>query len=99
MAEGVVPLRFDVKARSVSIVDDSIALVILEARAGEKNLVVLGPAGDELTRLGTTCGTGSVDEVLDVLGEIRVIEATGNGLSQALLDLDTLTLKRIAEWR
>lgn len=93
------PHRFAVKARSVSIVDDTIALVVLEAQSGEKNLVIVGPAGDELARLGTTCGTGTIDEVLDVLGEIRVIEAARNGLWQARLDLDTLTLERIAEWR
>jgi hypothetical protein len=83
----------------VSLVGDSIALVVGAARWGEKNLLILGPAGDELVRLGTTCGTGYIDEVLDVLGEIRVIEATRNGLWQARPDLDTLTLERIAEWR
>jgi hypothetical protein len=98
MAEGL-PIRFDATAISVSLVKDSIALVVLEAPAGEKNLVVIGPAGDELARLGTTCGTGIIYEVLDVVGEIRVIEGTPHGDFQARLDLDSLTLERIAEWR
>ncbi len=98
MAEGL-PVNFDVKAKAVSVVNDSVALVVLEAQPGEKNLIVLGPAGDELARLGTTCGTGIIYEFLDVLGEIRVIEVTGHGDFQARLDLDSLALERVAEWR
>jgi hypothetical protein len=83
----------------VSLIGDSIALVVGAARPGEKNLMVLGPAGDELARLGTTCATGYIDQVLDVLGEIRVIEVTPHGDYQARLDLDSLALERVAEWR
>lgn len=98
MAEGL-PIRLEAPTRFVSLVGDSVALVVFEADFGEKNLLVLGPAGDELARLGTTCGTGTVYEVLDVHGEIRLIEATRNGDFQATLDLDSLTLERVAEWR
>lgn len=98
MGEGL-PVRFDVPARSVSLMRDSFALVIFDGEPGTKNLAVYGPAGDELTRLGTTSGTGTIDEVLDVDGEIRAIEATPHGMFQARFDLETLTLERVAEWR
>lgn len=98
MAEGL-PVRFDRPARSVSLAGNSLALVVFDWDPGEKNLIVLGPAGDELTRLGTTCGSGSVDEVLEVQGELRFIEATPHGLYQATLDLGSLTLERVAERR
>jgi len=98
MAEGL-PVRFDEPARSVCFLDDSLALVVFDGEFGDKNLLILGPAGDELARLGTTCGRGTVDQVLDVEGEIRVIEATPGADYQARLDLDTLTLERVAEWR
>ena len=98
MAEGL-PIRLDRPARSVSFVDNSIALVIFDGAFGDRNLIVLGPAGDELARLGTTCGRGTVDQVLDVAGEIRVIEATPNGDYQARLDLQTFELERVGEWR
>jgi hypothetical protein len=98
MADGF-PVRFDRNALSVSLIGDEFALVVLDAGPGEKNLVVFGPSGDELARLGTTCGTGTIYEVLDVSGEVRVIESTRYGLYQARLDPDSLTLERIAEWR
>ena len=98
MREGL-PVRFHVPTRSVSLVGDSLALVVETARPGEKNLLVLGPAGDELVRLGTTCATGYIDQVLEIAGEIRVIEATRHGDYQARLDLDSLTLERVGEWR
>ena len=98
MAEGL-PVRLEVPARSVVFVGQSLALVVLEVGLGTENLLVLGPAGDELARLGTTCGTGSIGEVLDVAGEIRVIEVTPAGDFQARLDVDSLTLERVAEWR
>ena len=98
LAEGL-PVRLERPANSVSIVGDSMALVIFDGSMGDKNLLVLGPAGGELTRLGTTCGAGLIYEVLDVEGEIRVIEATRHGDFQARLDADALTLHRVAEWR
>jgi hypothetical protein len=98
MAEGL-PVRFKMPVKAVSLVGDSLALVVTEASFGENNLLVLGPEGDELARLGTTCGTGFIDQVLDVSGEIRVIEATPRGDYQARLDLDSLTLERTGEWR
>ncbi|MDO5736517.1 MAG: hypothetical protein Q4P15_08580 [Propionibacteriaceae bacterium] len=98
MAEGL-PIRFAQPARSVALLGDSMAFVIFDGDDGDKNLAVLGPAGEELARLGTTTGTGTIDEVLDVGGEIRVIEATSLGLFQASLDLDSLTLVRVAEWQ
>ena len=78
LAEGL-PIRLDRPAKSVSILGDSLALVILDGEMGDKNLLVLGPAGDELARLGTTCGTGVIYEVLEIAGEIRAIEATRHG--------------------
>ena len=73
--------------------------MIFDGEMGDRNLLVLGPAGDELARLGSTCGHGLIVEVLDVAGEIRVIEARGGNMSQARLDLDTFTLEWVAEWR
>ncbi len=98
LAEGL-PVTLSVPARSVSMIEDVLALAIFDGEMGDKNLLVLGPAGDELARLGTTCRTGVVYEVLDVEGEIRVIEATPHGDFQARLDLDSLTLQRVAAWR
>jgi len=62
-------------------------------------VLILGPAGDELKKLGTSCSTGVVDEVLEVQGEVRVIETTPRGDFQARLDLDLLVLERVAEFR
>ena len=98
MAEGL-PVRFEPPARSANFVLDQLALVVLEGQFGDRNLVVLGPAGDEVVRLGTTCGTGLIDQVLDIDGEIRVIEATPRGDFQARIDLDSFELVRVAEWR
>lgn len=98
MGEGL-PVRFAEPARSVSLFGDSMAFVIFDGDDGAKNLAVLGPAGEELTRLGTTTGTGTISEVLDISGEIRAIEATRHGMFQARLDLNSLTLVRVAEWR
>lgn len=98
MAEGL-PVRFEPPARSVSFVGDLMALAILEGEPGDRNLLVLGPAGDELARLGTTCGRGLISQVLDVDGEVRAIEATSGGDFQARLDLATFEMERIAEWR
>jgi hypothetical protein len=98
MAEGL-PVRFDPPARSVVFLLDRMALVILQGQFGDSNLVVLGPGGDELARLGTTCGTGIIDQVLDVDGEIRAIEATPRGDYQARIDLDSFRMERVAEWR
>lgn len=98
MREGL-PVRFDVPARSVSVLDDSLALVIIDGDDGARNLVVHGPDGGEITRLGTTSGTGRIVEVIDVSGEIRVIESTSHGMWQARFDPDLLTLARVAQWR
>lgn len=98
LGEGL-PIRLEVPGRSVSFIGDSLALVIFDGEMGDKNLLVLGPAGDELARLGSTCGDGVIVEVLDVQGEIRAIETRGTNMSQARLDLDTLTLEWVAEWR
>ncbi len=98
MAEGM-PLRLETPALAVTFVGQSLALAILPVESGEKNLVIIGPAGDEIKRLGTTCGTGELYEVLEVDGEIRVIEATPRGDFQARLDLASLELERVAAWR
>lgn len=98
MAEGL-PVNFDTPPRSVSLVGQSLALVLLEADFGTENLLIVGPSGDLLVRLGTTCGTGVVDQILDIAGEIRVIEVTPSGDFQARLDMDALSLERVAEWR
>lgn len=98
MAEGL-PLTFNPPARSVDFLGDFLAFVVLVGRFGDRNLVVLGPGGDELARLGTTCGTGLIDQVLDVDGEISAIEATPHGDFRARLDVDSLELQRVAEWR
>jgi hypothetical protein len=98
MADGL-PIGFEPPARSVAFVRDLLALVILQGQFGDRNLVVLGPDGDELARLGTTCGTGVIDQVLDVDGEIRAIEVTPRGDFQARIDLDSLEMERVAEWR
>lgn len=99
LTEGDGPVRFHLPVRSVSVVDGTIALVVGAARDGQKNLLVLGVAGEELARLGTTCGTGYIYHVFEVAGEIRVVEFTRDGDFQALLDLDAFTLERIGEWR
>lgn len=98
MAEGL-PVTFDPPARSVDFLGDFLAFVVLVGRFGDRNLVVLGPEGDELARLGTTCGTGLIDQMLDVDGEINAIEATPHGDFRARLDVDSLALERVAEWR
>ena len=93
------PVMFDPPAQSVLFIGDRLALVVQKASFGQANLTVLGPSGVELKTLGTTCGTGVVDQVLKVDGEIRVVESTPAGDFQARLDLESLTLERLAEWR
>src|SRR5262245_42338724 len=93
------PVRFDPPVTWVSFVGSSLALAIMNADRGTKNLIILGPSGDEIARLRTTCGTGVIDQVLDIDGELRVVEATPRGDFQARLDLDALTLERVGEWR
>ena len=98
MPEGL-PVRFDPPARSVSLIRHSLALVVLPGTFGAENLVIIGRSGDELVRLGTTCSTGYVDQVLEVKGEIRVIEITPNEAYQSRLDLETFDMQRVGVWR
>ncbi|MEO7588105.1 MAG: hypothetical protein ABIS84_08765 [Arachnia sp.] len=98
MGEGL-PVSFARPVASVAFLGDSLALVIFDDVDGAMNLAVLGPDGEELARLGTTTGDGTLSEVLEVGDEIRVIEATSHGDFQARLDLDSLTLVRVAQWR
>ena len=93
------PARISAPTKAVSFIGTSLALVVLDARFGDRNLVILGPGGEELVRLGTTCGRGLIDQVLEIEGEIRAIEATPSGDFQARLDIDELSLHRVAEWR
>ena len=93
------PARFSAPTKTVSFIGSSLALVVLEARFGDRNLVILGPEGEELVRLGTTCGRGLIDQVFETAGEVRVVEVTPSGDFQATVDLEELSLRRIAEWR
>jgi len=99
LAETPYVVDLEGEAQSVSLTEDGHALVLLDAEPGAKNLLVLNPRGEELARLGTTCGTGTLQQVLVMQDELRVIEMASRGDFQAVLDLEKLTLTRVAEWR
>jgi hypothetical protein len=92
-------LRFEKGARSVTMVGASILLIVADAPFGEANLLIFTFEGQRLAQLGTTCGSGTIDQILVVNGEIRVVEATPRGDFQARLDREPWSLYRIGEWR
>lgn len=94
-----VAVALDPAARSVVFVGEQLSLAVQEQIPGHPNLAVIDASGVIVKTLATTCGTGVVDQVLRVDGEVRVVEVTPAGDFQARLDLDTLTLERVAEWR
>lgn len=92
--------HFEVPIRGTTRVPGGSGVLVVEARdPGEPNLLLIDVAGTEVWRSGTSCGDGTIDQVLPVLGELRAIEVTPKGDFQATIDLDTGTLTRIAEWR